>query len=49
MLTGGFANRQLDARVDIVADGFWNFGEERAFLEVHVFNPYSLSIRQSSL
>ena len=40
---GASANVQDGARLDIAADGFWGGHFERAFMDVHVFNPYAAS------
>ena len=49
-LSGGSANRENNARVDIAADGFWGPGMERAFTDIHVlFNPFTLSDRKNSI
>ena len=34
VLSGGFANREGNARVDIAVDGFWGLGRERAFVQI---------------
>ena len=35
------ANREDGARLDIVAQGFWERNRQSAFFDVWVFNPYA--------
>ena len=43
------ANREEGARLDIVAQNFWNRDRQSAFFDVRVFNPYAPTYRNSSL
>ena len=47
-LSGGSANRDSGARVEVIADGFWGPERERAYADVQVFNPFAPSNRQAS-
>ena len=31
------------AHIDIAVDGFWGMRRERAYFDIHMFNPYALS------
>ena len=48
-LTKRSANREEEARLDIVAENFWGRDQQRAFFDVRVFNPFALSYRNTSL
>ena len=43
VLNGASSNIQDGARLDIVANGFWDSCYEKAFFDVRVFNPYAPS------
>ena len=43
------AIRDDDARLDVVAEGFWGGGQQRAFFDVQVFNPFAQSYRNTSM
>ena len=38
-----------DARLDVVAEGFWGRGRQRAFFDVRVFNPFVQSYQNTSM
>ena len=40
-LSGGSANRDNNARVDIAAGGFRGPGKERTFTDIRVLNPFA--------
>ena len=42
------ANKEEGAQLDIVAEDFWSH-RQRAFFDVRVFNPFALSLRNTSL
>ena len=48
-LSGGSANIEDGARLDVAVDGFWGAKRQRTFLDVRVFNPFAPSNRKSSL
>ena len=48
VLSGGSAVKDDNARVDIAATGFWS-SRQRAFFDVHVFNPFSVTYKKSTL
>ena len=43
------AIRDDDARLDVVAEGFWGGGWQHAFFDVRVFNPFAQSYRNTSM
>ena len=45
-LRGATANTQDEARLDIVANGFWGGTYEKTFFDVRVFNPHAPSNRR---
>ena len=49
VLSGGSANIQEGARLDIAANGFWGGRFQKTYFDVRVFNPYAPSNQQSQL
>ena len=43
------ANKEDGARLDIVADSFWERYRQRAFFDIRVFNPFAQSYRNTHL
>ena len=43
------ANKEDDARLDVVADSFWGRDRQRAFFDVRVFNPFAPSHHSTPL
>ena len=43
------ANKEDGARLDIVADSFWERDRQRAFFGIRVFNPFAQSYRNTHL
>ena len=48
-LTYRTANREDDARLDVVAQSFWGRDRQRAFFDVRVFNPFAQSYLNTPL
>jgi hypothetical protein len=48
-LTGASTIQGDEARLDIVARGFWQARGERSFCDVRTFNPYAPSNKKSSI
>ena len=48
-LTHRTANREDGARLDIVAESFWDRDRQCAFFDVRVFNPFAQSYQNTSL